>query len=42
MSVWSLLIVDGIDVVAAALHETKEIFLALTVFLKHVSSLMVG
>ena len=42
MSVWSLLIVDGIDVVALAFHETKDAFRALPVLLKHVPSLMVG
>ena len=42
MSVWSLLIVDGVDVVAAAFHESKDGFRGLPVFLKHVPSLMVG
>ena len=42
MSVWSLLIVDGIDVVAPAFHESKDAFRALPVLLKHVPSLMVG
>ena len=42
MSVWSLLIVDGIDVVAQAFHESKDGFRGLPVFLKHVPSLMVG
>ena len=42
MSVWSLLIVDGIDVVALAFHESKDAFRALPVLLKHVPSLMVG
>ena len=42
MSVWSLLIVDGIDVVAPAFHESKDDFRTLPVLLKHVPSLMVG
>ena len=42
MSVWSLLIVDGIDVVAPAFHELNDAFRALPVLLKHVPSLMVG
>ena len=39
---WSLLIVDGVDVVASAFHESKDAFRGLPVFLKHVPSLMVG
>ena len=42
MSVWSLLIVDGVDVVAPAFHDSKDGFRDLPVFLKHVPSLMVG
>ena len=42
MSVWSLLIVDGIDVVAPAFHKSKDVFRTLPVLLKHVPSLMVG
>jgi hypothetical protein len=42
MSVWSLLIVDGIDVVAPAFQESKDLFRTLPVLLKHVPSLMVG
>ena len=42
MSVRSLLIVDGVDVVASAFHESKDGFRALPVLLKHVPSLMVG
>jgi hypothetical protein len=42
MSVWSLLIVDGIDVVAPAFHESKDVFRALPVLLKHIPLLMIG
>ena len=42
MSVWSLLIVDGIDVVAPAFHESKDPFRDVPVLLIHVLSLMVG
>ena len=42
MSVWSSLIVDGIDVVAAAFHESKDPFRDVPVLLKYVPSLMVG
>ena len=42
MSVWSLLIVDRIDVVAPAFHESKDAFRDLPELLKHVPSLMVG
>ena len=42
MSVWSLLIVDGIDVVALAFHESKGAFRDLPVVMKHVPWLMRG
>ena len=42
MSVKSLLIVDGIEVVAPAFQESKDVFRTLPVLLKHVPSLMVG
>ena len=42
MSVWSLLIVDGFEVVVPAFHESKDALRALPVLLKHVASQMVG
>ena len=42
MSVLSLLVVDGINAIATAFQESKDVFRTLPVLLTHVPSLMVG